>query len=157
MSMHPDSQNFDELRRLLAVKRHEQPPPGYFHDFSGQVIARLRAGESGEPAAQHWWDAPWLHRLWSALEAKPIMAGAMGVAACVMLLAGVVFTEVPEKAPEGYPSTAATATVDFAEHASSSFLNPQSLVDFQMSTGSASAPAQQGSLFGMPAIYTVPR
>ena len=69
MSMYPDSENFDQLRRLLAVKRHEQPPPGYFHNFSRQVIARIRAGERAEPAnawARLFWDAPWLQRLWAA-------------------------------------------------------------------------------------------
>ena len=33
--------DFAEVRRLLILKRHEQPPPGYFHHFSGHVIASL--------------------------------------------------------------------------------------------------------------------
>ncbi len=45
--MNENEQNFDELKRLLKLKRHEVPPPGYFNNFSGEVISRIRAGEAG--------------------------------------------------------------------------------------------------------------
>ena len=95
MSMHPDSENFVQLRRLLALKRYEQPAPGYFHDFSRQVIVRIQAGRRADHSSalgRLFWDAPWLQRLWAALETKPILAGAVGVAACALLLAGVVYS-----------------------------------------------------------------
>src|SRR5581483_2758723 len=89
MSSQPD--NFDPLRRLLALKRHEQPPPGFFDGFSRQVVLRIRTGETGsEGAASLFWDAPWLQRLWSLFEAKPLFAGALGVAACGVMIAGVI-------------------------------------------------------------------
>ena len=91
MSMRPDSENFEQLRRLLALKRHEQPPPSYFQNFSRDVIIRIRSGESTVSGA--WtrvlWDVSWLQRLWAALEAKPVLAGAVGVACCALLLASV--------------------------------------------------------------------
>ena len=96
MSMSEDTENFEQLRRLLALKRHEQPPPGYFNNFSRQVILRIRAGEMGEDAAifgRFSWEAPWLQRIWAALETKPILAGAFGLGLCSLLIAGVVFAD----------------------------------------------------------------
>ena len=90
--MSPEQENFDSLRRLLALKRHEQPPPGYFQDFSGQVVARIRAGEKADRSG-FWeslsWEAPWLQRLWGAFEAKPILAGALGMGVCGLLVSAV--------------------------------------------------------------------
>ena len=45
--MNESENNFSELKRLLKLKRHEVPPPGYFNDFSAEIIARIRAGERG--------------------------------------------------------------------------------------------------------------
>src|ERR1043166_7093451 len=90
------SENFDQLRRLLALKRHEQPPPGYFHAFSGQVIARIKAGELGEGAFSFWrvfWDGAWLQRFWAAAEGKPALAGAFGVLVCGLLISSLVYSD----------------------------------------------------------------
>jgi hypothetical protein len=96
MSMSEDTENFDRLRQLLALKRHEQPPPGYFNNFSHQVILRIQAGERGEAVAifdGFFWEAAWLQRIWAALETKPILAGAFGVALCGLLITGAVISD----------------------------------------------------------------
>jgi len=78
-----DSENFEQLRRLLAVKRYEQPPPGYFHSFSREVIVRIKAGELGESGTKWWaFDGSWLHWLWAACERRPVLAGGVGLAFC---------------------------------------------------------------------------
>jgi hypothetical protein len=92
--MSSDSENFDQLRRLLVLKKHEQPPPGYFDHFSRNVIARIKAGDQGEPKV-----TGWLPRLWVALEAKPIFAGAFGAAVCVVLVSGILNSEGPGVGP----------------------------------------------------------
>ena len=84
---------------MLALKRHEQPPPGYFNHFSGQVVARIKAGERVDESVldRLFWEAPWIQRLWAALEAKPILAGAFGATVCGLLIFGVIYSERLER------------------------------------------------------------
>ena len=96
MSMNPEQENFKDLARLLVLKRYEQPPPGYFNHFSGQVIARLEAGERFERQSIFetlFWQAPWFQRFWNALESKPVIAGAFAALVCGFLAAGVGYSE----------------------------------------------------------------
>jgi|SwirhisoilCB2_FD_contig_31_6575798_length_574_multi_4_in_0_out_0_1 hypothetical protein len=91
--MNAEQDNFEQLRRLLALKRHETPPPGYFDRFSAQVTARIRAGEG---AVETGWLTPlgWFQRLWELFERKPVLAGAFGAAVSAMVVWGAVTTEV---------------------------------------------------------------
>ena len=96
MSMNSGSENFDELRRLLALKRHEQPPPGYWNSFSAKVVGRIEAGECGAPDSffeRFFGEHSFVKRLVAALEAKPALAGAFGVAVCGLLISGVLYSE----------------------------------------------------------------
>jgi hypothetical protein len=92
--MSQEQQNFESLQRLMALKRHEVPPPGYFHHFSDEVVNRLRSGERGEEAFLQdlFSHAPWLQRLWTTFETKPIYAGAFGAALCALLVWGVFYS-----------------------------------------------------------------
>src|SRR5262245_42358307 len=84
--MNSESENFEQLRRLLALKRHEQPPPRYFVDFSSQVLARIRAEEAGTHRST---EGTWWQRLWTAFEMKQAFAGVFGVAVCAVLVSGM--------------------------------------------------------------------
>ncbi len=95
MSMHSEPEDFEQVRRLLALKRHEQPPPGYFNHFSRDVIARLRAGEGAQADSGFFLEFPLLQRLWTALEARPVLTGAVSVALCGFLTAGFLFSDNP--------------------------------------------------------------
>ncbi len=97
MKMEPEQDDFLRLRRLLAVKRHELPPPGYFDNFSRGVIMRLRAGEA--TARFSLVEAFSLQRLLALLQNRPILAGGFGFAACSLLVAGLLFSE-PNTAQE---------------------------------------------------------
>jgi hypothetical protein len=101
--MSENQSNFESLRRLLALKRHETPPPGYFDAFSRRVIARIRAGETEAPASlsQRLSDqVPWLLKFLQAFEAKPAFACAYASALCLLLIAGVILAERPEPASQ---------------------------------------------------------
>ena len=94
--MSENEDNFNELRRLLVLKRHETPPPGYFNHFSGEVLQRIRAGEAAEPATfleQLFAPAAGLVRLVKVLEAKPVFASGFAGAVCLVLLFGIVHLE----------------------------------------------------------------
>src|SRR4051794_5069913 len=87
MSTAPE--DYEKLRKLLKLKRHEQPPPGYFNNFSSKVIARLEAERQSSRADVLSSDAPWAKRLVRMLETNPIFAGAFGVAICTLLIFGI--------------------------------------------------------------------
>jgi len=103
--MNENENNFEALRRLLALKRHETPPPGYFENFSREVTARIRAGEMGgtADASNH---VSWLFRLLLAFEAKPAFAGGFACTLCLLLLFGIVYAERPDVTPQPLMATA---------------------------------------------------
>jgi hypothetical protein len=91
--MNPETEEFVELRRLLILKRHEVPPPGYFNNFSGQVIARIHDGESGTAEIRLSLGGDWFQRLWSALEARPAFAGVCAIGLCTVLVSGFISSD----------------------------------------------------------------
>jgi len=85
--MNSDPRTFEGLRRLLVLKRYEQPPPGYFDRFPGEVIARIREYESEASMGP---GMPWLRRLWNALEYRAVLPATFGAAVCSVLVLGLI-------------------------------------------------------------------
>lgn len=91
--MNESNTNFDELKRLLKLKRHEVPPPGYFHNFSSDVVARIRAGDVGDAgslAGQIREQVPWLVNFFRIFQTKPVVIGGAATSLCLLLLMGVL-------------------------------------------------------------------
>jgi hypothetical protein len=154
--MSPDTENFEQLRRLLKLKRYEQPPPRYFNDFASQVIARIERGDRGDGqalAGQMIWEAPWLQRLWAAFEGRPILAGAFGLAVCATLVTGVIYSERTDLQPVALIPGAQTAISSSVEIANAMAPNQASLLNAAVSaegalTNTITAPDMGGPLFG---------
>jgi hypothetical protein len=99
--MNENQPNFDELKRLLKLKRHEVPPPGYFNNFSDQIVSRIRAGEGDvnqsllEKLEN---EAPWLVNFIRLFDTRPGLVGGFAASLCLLLVLGVVFAEYSENA-----------------------------------------------------------
>jgi hypothetical protein len=141
-------EDFSDLRKLLALKRHEQPPPGYFNRLSGRILARIEESETASQST--WWD--WLV---ARFDARPILACAYGFTISGLLLMGFRLSQMLGANPDADLATANTggwlaATPDPVMSRPSPFLqsqfaNPAGLVQFPSSVepvydlGSASA------------------
>lgn len=94
--MSADPQDFEGLRKLLKLKRYEQPPPRYFNDFSLQVLNGIRneAHAGRESRAEYAGEGfSWLDRVLGTFQRQPLFAGVFGAAVCALLLMGVAYSE----------------------------------------------------------------
>jgi hypothetical protein len=71
--MNSDHEKFETLRKLMALKRHEQPPPEYLHQLSDRIINRIERGEG----QRNFWD-----RVSARLSLRPSVAYAFGLTVC---------------------------------------------------------------------------
>jgi hypothetical protein len=154
VSMNSDQEKYQDLRRLLALKRHEVPPPGYFEGFSRQVIVRIRAGDQGREESfilRFFGQGEWLHRFWAPVESQPRLAGAFTLGLCSLLACGVIYSGNSDSAIPGVATWAA------AEPSGAGLIQPIGLaapaavgqfVNSDLSSmGGLAAPQSQPSLF----------
>lgn len=87
-------EDFQKLQKLLAMKRHEQPPPRFFVDFSDKVLNRLNAPERSQPST--WWQ-----RMGLDFDLKPAFVCAWGVALCASLVSGIIVSRQMTEANTG--------------------------------------------------------
>jgi hypothetical protein len=81
--MNSDQENFEALRKLLALKKYEQPPPRYFSELSTKIWTRIDR-EDQKPS---FWA-----RLFPNLRLNPAFAYSFGLLACGSLVFGIGYT-----------------------------------------------------------------
>ena len=95
--MKPEHSTQDELQRVLALKRHEQPPRKFFKGFAEKVMDRL---QNPEPPP-----APTLlQRLGLDLDTKPVVICLSGLAVCGLLAYGLIKSRGLEAPPPDNPT-----------------------------------------------------
>lgn len=100
MSTSPEP-DFIQIRRLLSLKRHEQPPPGYFDFLAGRVQEALRSAQMArlpvvEPVGRLSALAVFLERL----QARPSFAVGLGGVICALLVGFVILSESTDPAAQ---------------------------------------------------------
>jgi hypothetical protein len=143
--MNAEHENFDQIQRMLKLKRHEQPPPRYFNDFSSQVIARIRAGEAGSAASLD--TVSWMQRLREAFTSRAGLSGSFAAAVCAVFIGGIIYSDQTDGLPPGLGMTASAEVLASASGNSPLPLNPTG--DLALLAASSTNPIVQptGSLF----------
>jgi hypothetical protein len=80
--MNSNPEDFDALRKLLALKRHEIPPPGYMRELPGKIRNRIERGEG----QLNLWD-----RISGMINMRPSLAYAFGLMMCGTLGLSTVY------------------------------------------------------------------
>lgn len=124
MNSSPD--DFRDLQRLLALKRHEQPPPGYFRYLNDKIALRIEHDDLSSHST--WWE--WIV---AKLDARPVLAGAYAFAISGLMLLGFkVSHDVQSEAAAGGAGWLATTidpyTLEPSQRIQSAFGNPAELL-----------------------------
>lgn len=124
--MNSSPEDFRDLQRLLALKRHEQPPPGYFHYLPDKIAMRVEQDDLS--AHSTWWE--WLV---AKLDARPVLAGAYAFAISGLMLLGFkVSQDVQSEAAGNGTGWLATTidpyTLEPGQRIQSAFGNPAELL-----------------------------
>lgn len=83
---------FTALKKLLALKRHEQPPPGYFDRLPGRILKRIE--QEDERTTSRWFE--WFAERWNL---RPAVGGVLGIALVGLYFVGLGYAPRPTALP----------------------------------------------------------
>jgi hypothetical protein len=136
--MDQDSKQTVPVEKIIALKRYEQPPPGYFQLLPGRIISRIEHGEGQSAFWEKW-------RL--ALRIRPAAAYALGLAACAALIAGLYCLPTMQQTAGLGESASSSLWADTSAADSASQDAPLSGSRWLGSTNPVTAPQTGDSLF----------
>ncbi len=144
-----NEENFDTLRRLLKLKRHEVPR----RDISTASPARsLPASGRVKPGdartAEHVFGTSWWSNFFQLFELKPAFAGAFASALCLLLIFGVVYADRPESGPQPFLPNTGSSMASFASVTPSVMPSATYAADGMASNSPAASLQPVASLFG---------
>ncbi|MGV3774729.1 MAG: hypothetical protein ACO1QB_17650 [Verrucomicrobiales bacterium] len=136
MSSSPE--DFKDLKRLLALKKHEQPPPGYFYYLPDTITRKIERTEARD-LAEHstWWE--WLVQ---RFDARPVLAGAYAFAISGLLMMGFKVSRLVDADGDStlagglLGTTLDPASVTPSPFLQTHFANPAGLVSFSSASES---------------------
>ena len=164
--MNESNNNFQDVKRLLKLKQHEVPPPGYFNSFSSQVISRIRAEEARESRSTAR-DGSWWSQFLGIFESQPRVVGGVATVMCVLLVFGLVLTQQTDtvSTPGGFLSASAQSQSDqssgqtFAASApvasNAGGLDPLASSGIAVSTNPVTSLEPMASAFGQPGTVSL--
>lgn len=111
-----------DLQKVLALKRHEAPPPRFFKGFSTQVMDRIHSPEPSVPR-------PWWQRFGDEIDSRPVLVCGSGIIVCGLLVIGLIASlrvEPPKRVakPSGDPNQLIATPASPLEPAQPGTLNP---------------------------------
>jgi hypothetical protein len=163
--MNDSENNFRDVKRLLKLKQHEVPPPGYFNNFSSQVVSRIRAGEAREARSVSGnlkERASWLAKFLGLFEAQPRLVGGVATVACVLLVFGLVLTQQSDSdtTPGTFLSANSQSDQTFAAGApvassAGSLADPLASSGIAVSTNPVTSLQPMAAAFGQPGTVSL--
>jgi hypothetical protein len=139
--MNSDSNDFEALRKLMALKRHEQPPPGYFNRLPDRIAARLER-EGSQPG---FWE-----RIIAGFSFRPAFAYSFAIAAFGALTFSEIYsakTQTQESArTAGNAWRTSASDEDVARQIN--LAEPLHLANWMGNTNPSSVATSMPSLFG---------
>jgi len=139
--MNSDPDDFEALRKLLALKRHEQPPPGYFGRLPERIASRIER-EGGQPG---FWE-----KIFAGFTFRPAFAYSFALAAFGALTFSVicsVTTQPQESAQNPRHNRWRTSAPDEPLASQGSSLEPLRLANWMGNTNPSDSALMLPSLF----------
>ena len=81
--MNQESEQTEKVIRIIALKRFEQPPPGYFHLLPDRIVSRIEQGEG----KSDFWD-----NFAAVFSIRPALVYAFGLSIFGAVTAGILYS-----------------------------------------------------------------